>query len=95
MLVVKAGGRVLASNMENIAKSIVRVWQRDEKIVFVHGGGDMVSEMCKRLGIEPKFVVSPSGIRSRYTDEAELDVYVQIMAGKLNKKIISTIQRLG
>jgi acetylglutamate/LysW-gamma-L-alpha-aminoadipate kinase len=95
VLVVKAGGRVLASNMNNIAKSIVKWWQLNHRIVFVHGGGDIVSEMCKRLGIEPKFVVSPSGIRSRYTDEAELEVYVQVMAGKINKKIVSTIQRLG
>lgn len=95
MLVVKAGGRVLSSNMENIAKSIVKTWQSGQKIVFVHGGGDIVSEMCRRLGIEPKFVVSPSGIRSRYTDEAELDVYVQVMAGRLNKKMVSMIQGFG
>ncbi len=95
MLVVKAGGRVLTSNMENIARSIVKWWQSNHKIVFVHGGGDVVSDMCRRLGIEPKFVVSPSGIRSRYTDEAELEVYVQVMAGKINKAMVSTLQRLG
>jgi acetylglutamate/LysW-gamma-L-alpha-aminoadipate kinase len=72
VLVVKAGGRVLASNIDNIAKSIVKWWQLNHRIVFVHGGGDIVSEMCKRLGIEPKFVVSPSGIRlsSKYMSKS-------------------------
>ncbi|MEM0481913.1 MAG: [LysW]-aminoadipate/[LysW]-glutamate kinase [Nitrososphaerota archaeon] len=93
MIVVKAGGKVLQSNMENIAKSLAR--GSGEGIVFVHGGGDIVTEYSKRLGVTPTIVASPSGIRSRYTDEKELEVYVMTMAGKINKEIVSAVQRHG
>lgn len=90
VIVVKAGGRALDKNMNGIVRGIVNVVDRD-KVVFIHGGGDAVTDMCKRLGIEPKFVVSPEGIRSRYTDENELEVYVMVMAGKINKAIVSRL----
>ncbi len=54
------------------------------KFVLVHGGGDIVSEYSKKLGIEPTFVMSPEGIRSRYTSKDELDVFVMVMSW-LNK----------
>jgi acetylglutamate/LysW-gamma-L-alpha-aminoadipate kinase len=94
VIVVKAGGRALERNIDGIVKDIAEVGKK-EKVVFVHGGGDAVTEVSKRLGIEPKFVVSPEGIRSRYTDEKELEVYVMVMAGKVNKTIVSKLIALG
>lgn len=94
VLVVKAGGRALRANIDNIARDLVEVSRR-EHIVFVHGGGDEVTEMCVRLGIEPRFVTSPEGIRSRYTDERELEVYVMVIAGRINKRVVSSIARAG
>lgn len=95
MIVVKAGGRALAQNLDNITRSIAKRASEGARIIFVHGGGDLVSEYERKMGIEPRFVVSPQGIRSRYTDEAELEVFVMIMAGKLNKEIVSRLQRYG
>lgn len=95
MIVVKAGGRALAQNLDNIARSIAKRASEGMRIIFVHGGGDLVSEYERRMGIEPRFVVSPQGIRSRYTDEAELEVFVMVMAGKLNKEIVSRLQKYG
>jgi len=94
VIVVKAGGRALGKNLDGIVKDIANI-AKQEQVVFVHGGGDEVTEMCKRLGIEPKFVVSPEGIRSRYTDEKELEVYVMVMAGKINKSIVSKLIALN
>lgn len=94
VLVVKAGGRALRANMDNIARDLVEV-SKGEHVVFVHGGGDEVTEMCVKLGIEPRFVTSPEGIRSRYTDERELEVYVMVIAGKINKYVVSSIARAG
>lgn len=90
---VKAGGRALQSNLENIARSLAS-WS-GEPLVFVHGGGDVVTEYSRRLGVTPVIVTSPSGIRSRYTDEKELEVYVMAMAGKINKEIVAAVQRFG
>lgn len=94
VIVVKVGGRALNKNLDGIVKDLAEV-SKKEKVVFVHGGGDIVTEYSKRLGIEPKFVVSPEGIRSRYTDEKELEVYVMVMAGKINKTIVSKLQALN
>jgi len=93
VIVVKAGGRALTSNMENILNSVAA--RAKTGVVFVHGGGDIVSDYEKRLGIEPRIVTSPSGIRSRLTDEAELEVYAMVMAGKLGKKISAYLNGRG
>ena len=93
VIVVKAGGRLVGNKATraNILADIASLSDRGEKIVFVHGGGDVVTEYSKRMGVEPRFVVSPSGIRSRYTGPEELEVYVMVMAGKLNKEIVSML----
>lgn len=93
MIVVKAGGRALMQNRNKILDSIAL--RSNMRIIFVHGGGDIVSEYSKRMGIEPKFVTSPQGIRSRYTDENEMDVYNMVMSGKLNKEMVSYLEKQG
>jgi len=95
LFVVKVGGRALEANLDGILRSLAERAARGFELVFVHGGGDIVSRYEKAMGIEPRFVVSPQGIRSRYTDERELEVYVMVMAGKLNKVIVSRLQALG
>lgn len=93
MIVVKAGGRALMQNRNRILDSIAS--RANMGIIFVHGGGDIVSEYSKKMGIEPKFVTSPQGIRSRYTDENEMDVYNMVMSGKLNKEMVSYLGKQG
>ncbi len=46
MLVVKAGGRVLQRNFDRLIESVRKV---NDKVVFVHGGGDQVTETSKKL----------------------------------------------
>ncbi len=93
MIVVKVGGRALTQNRNKILDSIAL--RANMGIIFVHGGGDIVSEYSKRMGIEPKFVTSPQGIRSRYTNESEMDVYNMVMSGKINKELVSYIEKRG
>ncbi len=93
-LIVKAGGNVLDKNLNNLLNSLAK-HSKNNEIVFVHGGGNIVTEYSRRFGIEPKFVISPSGVRSRYTDEKELEIYVMVMAGKINKEIVGGLLRRG
>jgi len=95
LIVIKAGGRVLEQNIDNVLKSIAVRVSRGLKITFVHGGGDIVTKYENLMGVEPRFVVSPQGIRSRYTDEKELEVYVMVMAGKINKEVVAKLNTLG
>jgi len=91
MIVVKAGGRVIKNALQNLIDSIISY---NGKLIFVHGGGDIVTEYSKRMGIEPRFVTSPEGIRSRYTTREELDVYVMAMA-LINKNIVTALNTRG
>ncbi len=93
-LVVKIGGRALLGNMNAIMSDVAR-HASSRKIILVHGGGDLVTHYSRRLGIEPRIVLHPSGMRSRYTSREELEVYVMVMAGKINKEIVSRLLTLG
>ena len=93
MIVVKAGGRVLEENLDGLLDSVSR--HREGGLVLVHGGGNAVSRYSEKLGVQPRFVVSPSGVRSRYTGPEELEVFVMVMAGKINKEIVAGLQRRG
>jgi len=93
--VAKAGGRALMANMENILDSIAAAVKAGHRVVFVHGGGDIVTEYSRRLGVEPRFVTSPQGVRSRYTTREELDVFVMTLGGLLNKQIAVGLARRG
>ncbi len=94
VLVIKVGGRALTSNMREIVKDLASLAE-EERLILVHGGGDVVTDYSRRMGIEPKIMVSASGVRFRYTDEEELEVFVMVMAGKLNKEIVSALNALG
>src|SRR3546814_12938167 len=58
--------------------------------VVVHGGGPQIGAMLKQLGIESTFV---GGLR--VTDAATAEVAEMVLAGKINKEIVSWIAGLG
>ncbi|MGB9802245.1 acetylglutamate kinase [Desulfofundulus sp.] len=58
--------------------------------VIVHGGGPEISAMLQKLGIESRFV---GGLR--VTDEETMEIVEMVLAGKLNKEIVSLINRIG
>lgn len=93
MMVVKVGGKVLEENLEGVLDSVARHHRRG--MLLIHGGGSVVSRYSERMGVKPRFVVSPSGVRSRYTGPEELEVFTMVMAGKLNKEIVAGLQRRG
>jgi len=87
MIVVKLGGSLVRENSNNlIYEEIARV-SKMKKLVLVHGGGDEVTEIAKRLGHEQKFVTSASGIESRYTDWETMKIYAMVMTGLIAKRI--------
>ena len=66
-----------------------------EGVILVHGGGKEVTKVCEQLGKEPKFVTSPSGIKSRYTDKETVEIFTMVMAGRINKTIVQMLQKNG
>jgi acetylglutamate kinase len=60
------------------------------QVVIVHGGGDEVSAMQRRFGLEPQFI----GGR-RVTSEADLDVVRMLLSGSVNKRIVAQLLSAG
>jgi len=60
------------------------------RIVLVHGGGPEISDLMKRLGMEPKFV---DGLR--VTDKETVDLVQMVLAGKVNKTLVNLLEMKG
>jgi acetylglutamate/LysW-gamma-L-alpha-aminoadipate kinase len=95
LLVIKMGGSILKEGASTDLVADLKVLLEDNQIVLVHGGGVEVTEIAKKLGKEQKFIVSPEGFRSRYTDKETIEIYSMVMAGKLNKQIVLALQSQG
>jgi acetylglutamate/LysW-gamma-L-alpha-aminoadipate kinase len=95
-LVVKLGGKVLSRAEAVVRDALNQARHLGVKgVILVHGGGRIVDDYLRRMGIEPRYVVSPSGIRSRYTDRRVLEVYTMVMAGMLAKTITARLVSQG
>jgi len=96
ILVIKMGAEVIEHNLDEVILDIKNnIVGNGYRVVIVHGGGDIVSRYSRMMGIEPVFVMSPSGIRSRYTSKEELEVYIMVMAGLINKMIVAKAINMG
>jgi len=95
LLVVKIGGSILKNEIwPRLVSDIKSVLSRN-KVVLVHGGGIEVTEIASKLGKEQKFVFSPEGFSSRYTDKDTVEIYTMVMAGKINKQIVLALESQG
>jgi len=94
MITIKIGGSVV-DNLHPTTISDIKKIVEQEGVVLVHGGGKEVTKVSKELGKEPKFVVSPGGIKSRYTDKETAEIFTMVMSGKINKTIVRMLQKNG
>lgn len=78
---MKIGGRAQGdAALPGLLATVVRT---GDELVVVHGGGDEVSALQRRLGSEPTFV----GGR-RVTTEADLEVVRMVLSGTVNKRLV-------
>ncbi|MEM0100973.1 MAG: [LysW]-aminoadipate/[LysW]-glutamate kinase [Candidatus Methanomethyliaceae archaeon] len=95
-IVIKIGGDLLKEDKPNISLiEDLKDFSKKESIIIVHGGGDRVTEIATKLGKEQKFVISPEGFKSRYTDRETVEIYAMVMAGEINTKIVGILQSYG
>lgn len=92
IVVIKYGGAAMSDSAlkEAVMRDIVLLSLVGIKVVLVHGGGPEINSMLKRLGIEPKFV---GGLR--YTDAQTMEVVQMVLAGKVNKDLVSLLGQSG
>ena len=94
MITIKIGGSVVDNLHPSTIDDIKKVVEQ-EGVILVHGGGKEVTKVTEQLGKEPKFVVSPSGIKSRYTDKETSEIFTMVMSGRINKTIVQMLQKNG
>jgi len=95
MIVLKIGGSLLEKGLNPTLVTDIKKVLETERLVIVHGGGDEVTKIAEKLGKPQQFVVSPEGIRSRYTDEETVKIYTMVMAGKINKETVAFLLGRG
>src|SRR3970040_2530166 len=90
MMVVKIGG-----GDGNDADNVLVDLARRKDYVLVHGGSKEIDRLADALGVPPRFLTSPSGVVSRYTDEETMEVFTMALAGKMNTQLVARLQALG
>lgn len=90
--VVKYGGHAMGDPelARDFAEDIVLLKAIGISPVVVHGGGPQIGALLKRLGIESRFI---DGLR--VTDEATAQVAEMVLAGSINKELVSWIEQAG
>lgn len=91
-IVVKYGGNAMISDelRQAVMSDIILLNLVGIRVVAVHGGGPEISAMLKMIGHESKFV---DGLR--YTDVTTMDIVQAVLCGKVNKDLVSQLNRLG
>lgn len=92
--VVKLGGTEGVDFSAICADAAERLAQ-GQKLVFVHGGSAEANALGEALGAPPKFITSPSGYTSRYTDRQTLEIFLMAVNGKVNSLLTEQLQGLG
>ena len=95
IIVVKMGGSILKEGTSSELVFDLKELVKTNKIILVHGGGAEVTEIASKLGKKQKFIVSPQGFRSRYTDKETIEIFTMVMAGKINKQLVLALQAQG
>ena len=90
--VVKYGGHAMGDEdlAGLFARDIVLLRQVGANPLVVHGGGPQIAEMLDRLKIQSSFI---DGLR--VTDDAAIGIVEMVLAGSINKKIVSAINDAG
>lgn len=91
-VVVKYGGNAMINEelKDAVIHDLVLLNLVGVKVVIVHGGGPEISDMLKKIGKESKFV---NGLR--YTDRETMDIVQMVLCGKVNKDLVTLLEKAG
>ena len=90
--VIKFGGHAMGDdNLADLfARDVVLLKHVGINPVVVHGGGPQIGNMLERLRIKSSFV---DGLR--VTDSATVEIVEMVLAGSINKQVVTAINRAG
>ncbi|MGD8402678.1 MAG: [LysW]-aminoadipate kinase [Anaerolineales bacterium] len=94
IIVIKLGGTE-GVDFSAICADAAELLAQGQKLVFVHGGSAEANSLGEALGSPPKFIISPSGYTSRYTNRETLEVFLMAVNGKVNSLLTEQLHGLG
>jgi len=91
-VVIKYGGHAMDEPglADLFAQDVVLMRLVGMNPVVVHGGGPQITDLMRRLGKEPQFV---DGLR--VTDAETIDIVRMALVGKVNRDIVTSLNRHG
>ncbi|MEB3826946.1 acetylglutamate kinase [Phormidium sp. CCY1219] len=91
-VVVKYGGAAMKDSTlkEQVMRDLVFLSCVGVRPILVHGGGPEINSWLTKLNIEPQF---KNGLR--VTDAPTMDVVEMVLVGRVNKEIVSLINKAG
>jgi len=89
VIVVKIGS-VAFSPEDTSIDDIVALQKQGRRIIVTHGGGKLITKWLEKQGLTTRFVRG-----ERVTDQVALEVVIAVLAGLVNKEIVSSIQNRG
>ncbi len=92
VVVIKYGGNAMINEelKQQVMEDIVLLRCIGVNVVLVHGGGPEITETMKRMGKESRF---ENGLR--VTDRETVDIVQMVLAGKVNKTLVSLLESKG
>lgn len=92
IVVIKYGGNAMINEelKQQVMEDIVLLRCIGVNVVLVHGGGPEITETMKRMGKESRF---ENGLR--VTDRETVDIVQMVLAGKVNKTLVSLLESRG
>ena len=92
--VVKLGGTE-GVDFSAICMEVAALHAGGQALVLVHGGSAEANALGESLGYPPRFITSPSGYTSRYTDRRTLEIFSMAVNGKMNTLLVEQLHRWG
>ncbi|RKS08409.1 N-acetylglutamate kinase [Nocardiopsis sp. Huas11] len=93
ILTVKCGGHGAVA-ADRVCADVAALAER-APVVLVHGGSAEIERLSGRLGVPSRQIRTNTGITSRHTDDATLDVLLMAFAGVVKPRLVNALQRSG
>lgn len=94
LMVIKLGGTE-GVDFSAICQDVVALLSEGRRLLLVHGGSAEATALGEALGYPPRFITSPSGHTSRYTDRRTMEIFAMAVNGKVNTFLVEQLQALG
>lgn len=88
IVVIKIGGSL--GQEGTVLEDVILLQRLGVRPVIVHGGGPLITDLTRRLGLETRFVDG-----RRHTDEPTLDAARMVLVGKVNGDVVAELNGLG